>query len=71
MNSVKDDENSKKRKPLFDPKEYASQHQQLDIANNYLSQDELWRYAVIANEVRMKILQNAKDEDDALARAFD
>ena len=77
LQSVKQEGKSKKREqtnlvqPLFDPKDYAREHEQLCIADNQLDGNELWRYAVMANEVRMKILQKAKDEDDALSEAFE
>ena len=57
--------------PLFDPKPYAREHKPMRVEEHKLNEDDLWKYAVLANEIRLKILQKAKEEDDALSSAFE
>ena len=53
-------------KPLFNPKQQAIDKQLLKVDDHQLGKDELWRYALLANEVRLKLLQQAKELDDAM-----
>ena len=54
----------------FDPKIYVQQHQPLEVQNYKLSEEELYKYAVMSNEIRMKILLKAKEEDDKLTEVY-